>query len=305
MLLFDAENDTGAVTIPRLVANGANLNNIALLTFSEGEDALAAFEQKIKDAGGRIKLVLIDHHAAFLHELGANDNDPAAAKRVLKELHRIAAEHQLAIVVVGHTDRSGRSLISGASVYENVRMIHRVEFRDDGTRLLSPAKDNIGDAAAALQFTEEQVSDTEAEHLLQLPAFADVRTDDDPATLPTIRKRLKRVRWMEPVPLIGDTARPKAGIRASRIEACSALLRELVKDGPRRSPEVLTECEARGYSKNDVTDASVKLGSSFLTSKISHVYFKGFGPVEGWPETIRRREAAAAAARNQDAGSRS
>jgi hypothetical protein len=156
VLIYNAEDALEEVLKPRLMAAGANMDNVAIRQFIEG-DFLMTLEADLK--GERPGLAIIDPMVAYLRaEIDMNKaNDVRGFMAVLSKL---AEKYGVAILPVRHLRKSGRG-DSGKAIYAGLGSIDftgaaRSELLFEkaklGDRLVRHIKNNVAPLGPTLSY---------------------------------------------------------------------------------------------------------------------------------------------------------
>jgi hypothetical protein len=159
VIILSAEDDAADTIIPRLMAAGADLSRVHIISAVTADDGtgrrmfnlqtdLAALERAIAHIGD-VRLVEIDPVSSYLGKADSHKNSEVRA--VLEPISEMAARHRVAVVAVTHFSK-------GANTSANNRIIGSIGFvavargtfiisrdpEDDKRRLFVPSKTNIG-----------------------------------------------------------------------------------------------------------------------------------------------------------------
>lgn len=179
VVIASAEDSPEAVIKPRLMAAGAELDNVAVVRVKDADgdddglvlpDDVALLTERVKAAGAA--LVIIDPVAAHLS--GAVDSHKdASIRKALAPLSRLAQSTGAAVLAVAHLNKAqggdwvrriGGSVGLGAAA-RNVLLAG--DAPDGAERVLVHAKSNTGELAKALRYRVEGTVVTTGE--LELP----------------------------------------------------------------------------------------------------------------------------------------
>ena len=171
-ILFNAEDGAADTIVPRLIAAGARLNEVAVLdgtvTLGQVRRTLSlkadidALEAEMYRYPGTV-LVVLDPISAFLGS-EVDSHRQSDVRGLLAPLADFAARHGVAVVLVAHLnkgaglDAMARVAGSGAFVAasRSTLLVAR-DAADPERRLLLPAKNNLGRDVGGLAFTVEGV----------------------------------------------------------------------------------------------------------------------------------------------------
>jgi hypothetical protein len=255
-LLVSAEDSHGATVRPRLEAAGADLDRVhALEVRRDGvEDGLAlpddAAELEELVRAKSIRLVVVDPLMAHLPER-VNSWRDQSVRRALAPLHRLAAAHGCAVVVVAHLNKSnGRDALhrTGGSIgipaaVRSALLLARDPEDPEGDRgvqrVLAHAKCNVGPQAASLAVRIEPVL---------LPGEERI----DTARVQIIGECEATASQLLDAPIVGEE-------RTAVDEAVDFLRGELA-EGPVDTKEVQSAARAAGISDRTLDRARYALG---------------------------------------------
>jgi hypothetical protein len=161
VLIFASEDDWNDTIAPRLVAAGANLDNISFEEMKNGpEMRLDRDIELIREAlaeNPKIQLVIIDPVSNYLGDTKMNDEQ--AVRRVLIPLKSVAEETSVAIVGIMHlnkkADLQAIYRVGGATAFVGVARAIWGFCRDNnvpGEFQMLSIKQNIGKPATGLKY---------------------------------------------------------------------------------------------------------------------------------------------------------
>lgn len=172
VVLLSAEDDIADTIRPRLSAAGADVNRIVAIqgvfykesdtgTIREAafslQDDLPALQKAITETEN-VRLVIIDPITAYLGRIDSHKN--AEIRGLLAPLARLAAEHEVAILVITHLNKNA----SGSAMYRLTGSLGFVaaaravwlvvkDSENPGRRLFLPVKNNLAPSGTGLAFT--------------------------------------------------------------------------------------------------------------------------------------------------------
>lgn len=147
-IIQNAEDDIDGTTLPRLIANGANLEKVGYI--NEEEKAfnikqLKRLEEKIINF--KPEIVILDPLTSYLS--GINMYVANEVRDVLKPLKELAQKHNCAIVFIMHLNKGSGSAINRTlgsidfvSIARSVLLVTE-DPQDNTQRLLIPVKTNL------------------------------------------------------------------------------------------------------------------------------------------------------------------
>ena len=251
-ILLSAEDDAADTIRPRVDAAGADCNRIHILqavqySNEKGEkaqrmfslaDDVAILKNALADLPG-CRLVVIDPISAYLGETNSHNN--AEVRGVLAPLSDLAAQHNVAIVLVHHLNKNS----GGAALYRAmgslaftaaVRAAHIVgrDKNNPERVLIIPTKNNIGKNKDGLAYSIKS------------------NENDQPV-----------IEW-EPE-LVKMTADEALAVQATNEERTDTnwavdLLESILADGPMPAAKVKEEAKQAGVTDKALRRAADKLG---------------------------------------------
>jgi hypothetical protein len=257
--IVSAEDDLDTQLYPRLIAAGADFNQIHVLTVKRAgiEDALIIpddvplLERTI--TGSNIRILTID--PLLTHIAGKTDSHrDHEVKRVLTPLAKLAQATGCTIVGVHHfkKDTSGGAKLAGqgsSAFYTTARITLSMARADDGVHVIEVSKSNIG---------PEGVGQNLRLRVATVPAV-----DGDHAEVPVLERDGEASQTVDEI-----LARPKRGGKAAKA-------REVMLD-------IL---DAEGEQESDQLDARVAAASGLAASTVKNVRveLKNEGLVRSFP----------------------
>ena len=259
VLLITGEDSLADTVKPRLVAAGANVNNIGVVSLVTEEDEkgqpvktpfslnhIPQLEHELKafrkTFGIMPKLVVIDPITSFL--AGADSHKDAEVRRVLTPLAKVAESCGVAIVCVAHINkqRGGRAAhrLSGSAGFGNAaRAMFFVGINEnDGTRIMAHVKHNASKPQPSLSYEIEETT-----------------LDEAGTPIPT-----SKLTWVGQTDLTADDALASADESKTSTKKAAKWLKTVLTNGEMLSADVLVMGEQEGYSKQVVYDAAKQAG---------------------------------------------
>lgn len=161
VLILSGEDDPASAIVPRLMAAGAERSRVQILkavvaadreTGEEVEDPgidlrlnRPTIERALECMGGGCRLMLIDPISCYLG--AADSHKDADIRRVLSPLNDIARRFGVAMLVVGHTNKSGagksQDRLSGSRAFSAAARAVYQTVQVEGRHYLSPSKCNV------------------------------------------------------------------------------------------------------------------------------------------------------------------
>lgn len=231
VLMLSAEDDYPTVLVPRLIKQGADLNNIAVpsFQFTLTENGAKDVTELMREFAATI--VMIDPIVYYAG--GKMDMNKANEVRAMMEQLKIAADQsQSAVIIVGHVKKSeeggDQNRMMGSADWVNAaRSGLLVQKTNDGTRIMKHVKTNYGvnGPSRAFEITEAGL------------VWGDIYDEDD---LP----------------------RPT---RAGRKDNAVAFLKALLADGPATAKEVEQRAADEGISSATLNRAKPGVAESYYS----------------------------------------
>ena len=237
-VLYQCSEDGVADTIkPRLVASGADCNNVAFIN-EEVYSGLTLDDERLRQAiiEFRPRLVVIDPIQAYI----GCDSDLQIAGRARKLMSRLgmwASTYDCAIVLIGHLNKKEgtkglyRSLGS-IDVVAAARSVLQVEHHSDNpdVRIVRQIKNSLGPSGAEIWF--------------------EINVDTG-------------FMWLEPGQLI-EKPDPSSPVEEpefhSKLEYAAFLIKKILSDGDVLSREVFTRLSEQGIGRKTAEEAKKTLG---------------------------------------------
>lgn len=237
-VLYQCSEDGVADTIkPRLVASGADCNNVAFIN-EEVYSGLTLDDERLRQAiiEFRPRLVVIDPIQAYI----GSDSDLQIAGRARKLMSRLgmwASTYDCAIVLIGHLNKKEgtkglyRSLGS-IDVVAAARSVLQVEHHSDNpdVRIVRQIKNSLGPSGGEIWF--------------------EINVDTG-------------FMWLEPGQLI-EKPDPSSPVEEpefhSKLEYAAYLIKKILSDGDVLSREVFTRLSEQGIGRKTAEEAKKTLG---------------------------------------------
>ena len=274
VLMVSAEDDLEDTLIPRLIAAGANLRHIHLMTHGATpedpftfKDGLVSVTRAVQQHG--IRVVFFDPLMAFLSGETDSHND-ASVRRALQPLKILASNLRVAVIMVRHLNKGGSGSKAiyrgGGSIAFTGAVRHTflvTTGEDDSTRVLSSVKNNLARKPDSLTYTIE-VNGQEVPY----------------------------IRWGETIKLTAQEALDGPGRRRDSEaaqemrsrkkvrEVAGEFLLEYVHDGPKTWEKIVEAGKLEGHSEHTLRRARSEVGLSRIAGD------RGLGGTTwGSPET--------------------
>ena len=187
-LLLTAEDDLHQVVLPRLIAHGANLDNVGFSKIQQGGSLVLPrdfdnLRQMICDQ--HISLVVFDPISAFIDVEVNTWNDSMLRSLILTPLNQLAQQMKIAIVAIIHLNKDAKrearyrfngsiaTLAASRSSFLMVRDPHK-----DNEVLLCHLKSNLGRLAPTQQYRLEASTIQYQDHTIQTTIVNLIGTSD-------------------------------------------------------------------------------------------------------------------------------
>jgi len=240
VLVIQDEDGAEDTVYPRLVALGADLDRVSILTASIDDEQpfcipsqLAALDRAIRAADARF--IIIDPMLAFL-DAGVMANSEQSIRRAFRPLRRLARDRDCVILMIRHLAKGGRgrALYRGlgsvalTNVCRSAWLVGRDPY-DKERRVFAELKGNLADAQPSLAYR--------------------IRGEGASAT----------IEWIGET---GLTADQLVGAHASpQLDRACEFLNEFLKDGPRLLSDIRAAGRARRISERTLVRARKHLGA--------------------------------------------
>ncbi len=266
-ILVSYEDPVAEVLRPRLQAAGADLSRVHVVE-REGLDAAVSLPGDLDALAGLVRsvaarLLVVDPIVAALDGRIDSHKDQHV-RRVLARLARLAEEHDLAVLLIGHLNKAPARdayLRVGNSVafWNGSRTVLLLtgDGDDEQSRLLALVKGNWASGRRVERWRVESVV---------LPDLADPR-DGRPI-------ETSRLVYVGPADDVSPDDVLAPAERGGQLDEAREFLRDALGDGPRPARDLLREAREVGLAEVTVRRASKSLGVVKTRT--------GFGPGGGW-----------------------
>ncbi|MFC5428344.1 AAA family ATPase [Paraburkholderia denitrificans] len=263
VIIWSGEDNPADTIVPRLIAAGADLNYIHIISGCADESgAIQPFDpardvpllaERIAEIGN-VALLIVDPIVSAVAGDSHKAND---VRRDLQALVDVAGAHRCAVLGISHFAKgtkgsSPAERVIGSQAFVAISRMTLVAAQDETEerRVLARAKCNIAPDDGGISYTLEQ---------------ADANGID-----------ASRVVWGERIEgtsrdILGDVEQRDDDERSSQEEALD-LLKSLLADGPKRTREIKSDADGAGYNWKMMQRAASKLG----------VEKRKIGMKEGW-----------------------
>lgn len=233
----DGKEDT---IVPRLIACGADLGNVAYI--EEDETALELGDERlskvIDETGARV--LILDPVQAYW---GANTdmNRAGAIRPIMNQLARMAQQKKCAIIMIGHmTKGNGKGLYRGlgsidiAAAARSVLLVARLKSQPE-MRVLAHVKSNLAPIGDSILFSVDGKSS---------------------------------ISWLRKSKLTAEQILDESYEESnSKLDRAVAIIKECMKNGECSANEVLRQCEDQGIAKRTVNEAKARLNIESVKRK--------------------------------------
>lgn len=233
----DGKEDT---IVPRLIACGADLSNVAYI--EEDETALELGDERlskvIDETGARV--LILDPVQAYW---GANTdmNRAGAIRPIMNQLARMAQQKKCAIIMIGHmTKGNGKGLYRGlgsidiAAAARSVLLVARLKSQPE-MRVLAHVKSNLAPIGDSILFSVDGKSS---------------------------------ISWLRKSKLTAEQILDESYEESnSKLDRAVAIIKGCMKNGECSANEVLRQCEDQGIAKRTVNEAKARLNIDSVKRK--------------------------------------
>jgi hypothetical protein len=237
VLIVAAEDGPEDTILPGLIAEGADVSQIALLEgvrrgtakreFTLSPEDVALVRERLAKSPD-IKLIIIDPIASFVGRCKINDHRATELRLILDPLSALAESTGVTIVMIAHLNKStGDAVdrIAGSAAYRDaVRAAYLVcvDPDNDTRRLLMPVKDNLpGFHRSAIPFSRVAFSDDEMAGVLGREEFRHLEPDD----LDAIRSQLARIQFESAISVDPNAAMKPKKTDGTKVQQCKEWLK--------------------------------------------------------------------------------
>jgi hypothetical protein len=260
VILITCEDSLSDIIVPRIIALGGDLNKV--FTFqgclADGSEYAAPplFPRDLKmlrDLLARYQpgLVVIDPLMAYI-DIGYSSINDQAIRQVLAPLGYLAQEHDCAIMMIRHLNKTGgpRAIYRGSGsigIVGSARMSFLVGKQpgDETARVLAPIKSNLGPMPLAVSW-----------RLVNHPQL--------------------EMQWLGEVEYSADDLVSSPGEKKTALERAESFLRTQLKDGP-KSGDLIKQL-ARGVGLSERTLDRARQALSVECRRVSEHAFEWFIP---------------------------
>lgn len=230
-VIYQCAEDNPADTIkPRLLAAGADCEKVAFIVNNDMSLTLddARIEATVRDLGAR--LLIFDPLQSFISQDG-DMHSISRMRNLLGKLSAMAEKYKCAVVMIGHMNKTtaGKNLYRGlgsidiAAIARSVLMIERDPDSPE-IRYMYPIKTSLAKEGSGISF---RIAMNGIEYI-------DI-----------CRRSVESI---------------VQNCRNSKRESCASLLTLLLKDGERRSSDIMLLMEAEGISARTVNAVKKEMG---------------------------------------------
>lgn len=193
VLYVSGEDDPEDTLVPRMIACGANLSNIAFFTPKVlGTFSLADVElldRAVDQMGGNVLLVCVDPPTAYLGDVDDHKNTELRSA-ILTPLAHWASNRRLGVVFITHINKAqGAKIDAAARVIGSVAWVNGVRaahlfVKDPDSpeeRLFLSIKNNLAKERKGLKYRLESIDQNDPDSLAKIVWLGDVETLADDA----------------------------------------------------------------------------------------------------------------------------
>ncbi len=240
VIFISGEDDLEDTIVPRLIECGADLERIVFLTTkAQTKFTLAdlpTLEKALQQAGGVVRLVVIDPPTAYLN--GVDDHKNAELRGLLTPLKEWAGRHRVAIIFNTHVNKASGKVEAMMRVMGSVAWVNAVRAAhlfakdpdDPDRRLFIGMKLNVGKEKKGL-------------------AYRIVPTHDD----------LAKVEWLGEVDTTADEAAAREPKKPRAIVGAEWLAGKFAEKREWASDDLFAAAREEGVSRHAVFEAKERL----------------------------------------------
>jgi hypothetical protein len=299
VLLISCEDDAADTVVPRLLSAGADLKRChsvqGIVTAKGGRapfslDHIHALRGELTHRP-EVRLVVIDPVSAFVGRAKVDDHKDSQLRALLSGLTEVAAEHDIAIVLIAHLNKAQgvkavcRVLASVGYVNASRSVLMVIPDPDDkDRRLLLPVKANLTPERKGLAYRAAPM--TPEEQARVLAGRVDHLSQEDRDRL---AGQLFRVEWCGQVEATADealAATTKQERGPNKVERCAAWLKELLATYAYPSDEILARAKTEGFTFDNLQEAKKRLKADGLRhsnrGRFQGSWWSGFGDPRDW-----------------------
>ena len=233
----DGKEDT---IVPRLIACGADLSNVAYI--EEDETALELGDERlskvIDETGARV--LILDPVQAYWG-VNTDMNRAGAIRPIMNQLARMAQQKKCAIIMIGHmTKGNGKGLYRGlgsidiAAAARSVLLVARLKSQPE-MRVLAHVKSKLAPIGDSILFSVDGKSS---------------------------------ISWLRKSKLTAEQILDESYEESnSKLDRAVAIIKECMKNGECSANEVLRQCEDQGIAKRTVNEAKARLNIESVKRK--------------------------------------
>jgi hypothetical protein len=300
VILCAAEDSYEEVVVPHLVVEGANLDRVCQVHHVETDPKGEKFKihlslEHLHDLKQRLlqrpqtAMMVIDPIISLAANARINPDKAEEVRRILDPLNKLAAETNVAIVVIAHLNKSptprAAGRIAGSTQWlAGVRLAYMVAVdpQDESQRLVMPVKRNLmGVEDKAVVFRLNNLEDWEAEQFRGHPSMSELSDED----FRDVVTQMARVKFEPPVKVSADevfSAKP-----AENSSGCEEWLKNrLGTEFAWHDDVILKEAAGSGFSLGQYKRAKKNLRNEGLRSapeEFGGRWRVGFGQVKTMP----------------------
>jgi hypothetical protein len=249
VLILNFEDDQADTTVPRLMAEGADLSHIHFLVAVPDEKGARSFDlsrdterlSAFLDQHPLVRLVIIDPITACM--IGVDSHKNAEVRSALHPLAEVAQRHRVCVLAITHLNKgSGMKAmhrVTGSIAFTAAARVVFLVTKDyadpDGKRnLFLPIKNNLGNDRTGLSFRTEVVRITEE---IEAP----------------------KILWGDTVTVAADDALIPPDDGKDALKDAKVFLASLLAGGPVPSDQVYADAKSAGVGVRALKAAKLKL----------------------------------------------
>lgn len=284
VLIISQEDDKDRVTTPRLIAAGADLSSVYVITQQQAEGDIYLKTDldtigQLADEHG-IRFLIIDPIASVL-DSGSDDSSYTDISRELGRLVEWCGKHEVTVLAITHNRKTNDGNLANSTMGSKA-------FRSKPRSVLNTVRDPEADAGEhkfLLVHSKANLSEhgvTWAYRTEEAYVSPDTMSTAIPMGGATIKTQ--RVVYLDEMAMwtaqtIADASRQKVGRPPTKINECAKFVREYIEaNGPLvLVNEVKAKAMAAGYSKDMLRGAELK-----ILAGIKHTTDTSKPPVHYW-----------------------
>lgn len=261
-LFIACEDDVSDTLAPRALALGADMTRLHHVDGTRDEDGrLQPFGMDDMDAlkdylasHPETAMVVIDPATAFVGRAQVDDHRDSELRALLSPLADLAAEHDVAIILVMHVNKAAATKavnrVIGSVAYVNAArsaLLLGPDPEDDNRKLIVPLKSNLAKDMPCRAFGFQALLWNDSRELLQRYVAL---SEEDRSLL---ADQLYRIVWEDdPVDMDADRvlgSSSNGDKSQNRVKECWDWMQRQLEEGPIDSKELFSRADGAGFSR--------------------------------------------------------